>query len=132
MFDDILNLVKEHLGEHPDVAPALNGAQADEVHNAIANHINDALNNPQAAATTETTTPSAQPSESSSGGFFQNIIGKVESAVAGGGVATSAITGSLASMLTSKFGLPPSVTGAISGALPGLLQKIASKQQASS
>ena len=128
MFDDILNLVKEHLGGHPDVAPALTGDQADAVHTAIANHINDALNNQQTAASTTTTTQS----QGSSGGFLQNIVGKVEDAVAGGGVATSAITGSLVNMLTSKFGLPPSVTGAISGALPGILQKIAAKHQASS
>jgi hypothetical protein len=33
----------------------------------------------------------------------------------------------LVSSLTSKFGLPPVVTGAIAGALPGLLQKFAQK-----
>jgi hypothetical protein len=41
------------------------------------------------------------------------------------GTVVNAIEGSLLSTLTSKFGLPPSVTGAMSGALPGIMQKLA-------
>lgn len=55
------------------------------------------------------------------------MLGKLESSVASGGVITSAIEGGLINSFTSKFGLPPSVTGAIAGALPGLLQKFANK-----
>lgn len=44
-----------------------------------------------------------------------------------GNPVSSAIEGGLVSSLASKFGLPPMVTGAISTALPGLLQKFSNK-----
>ena len=108
MFDEILKMVKEHLGEHPAIAN-LPADQADAVHNEIANHIANA-------------TPQVQ---AESGGIFDTL----KKSIGGGGGITSAIEGSLISSLTSKFGLPPSVTGAIAGALPGLLQKLANKPQ---
>jgi|SRR5579871_856845 len=106
MFDDILNLVKEHLGNNPQVAAAIPADQADAIHTEIANHIANAGTQP------------------ANGG---GILGTLENAISSGGTVTSAIEGGLVSSLTSKFGLPPSVTGAIAGALPGLLQRFASK-----
>jgi hypothetical protein len=61
--------------------------------------------------------------------MFGGLLSKLESGVASGSPVTSALEGGLVSSLTSKFGLPPSVTGAIAGALPGLLQKYAAKTQ---
>ena len=110
MFDEILQMVKEHLGNNPQVAATIPAGQADAVHNEIATHIANGLANQ----------PVAQPGAS-------GLLGKLESAVAAGGPVTSAIEGSLINSLTTKFGLPPSVTGAISGALPGLLQKFANR-----
>jgi hypothetical protein len=57
------------------------------------------------------------------------LLQSLDSTVAQGGPVVSAIEGGLVSSLTSKFGLPPSVTGAIAGALPGILQKFAAKKQ---
>jgi hypothetical protein len=111
MFDDLLNLVKEHLGNNPAIAAAVPADQQDALHNEIATHLNNAL-------------PS-QPV--GGGGLFGGILSKLESGMAGGGAMTSAIEGGLISSLASKFGLPPAVTGAIAGALPGILQKYASR-----
>ncbi|MBS1496962.1 MAG: hypothetical protein JSU03_11810 [Bacteroidetes bacterium] len=112
MLDEILNMVKEHLGGHPDIAGAITPEQENAVHTEIANHLSNIASNPAATA------PQAQST---------GILGQLENAVANGGTAVSAIEGGLISSLTSKFGLPPSVTGAISGMLPGLLQKFTQK-----
>ena len=110
MFDQILNLVKEHLGSNPQVASAIPADKADAVHQEVASQITDNLKN-QAGA------------QGGIGGLLSKFTGGVES----GSTVTSAITGGLAGSLASKFGLPPAVIGAISGAVPGLLQKFAHK-----
>jgi len=43
--------------------------------------------------------------------------------MAAGGTVTNAIEGGLVGSLASKFGLSPMITGAIAGALPGIIQK---------
>ena len=115
MFDEILQMVKDHLSNNPEVASAIPAGQADAVHNEIAAHIANSL--------------SGQTQTSDQGGIG-GLLGKLQSSVASGGTITSAIEGGLVSSLASKFGLPPSVTGAIAGALPGLLQKYAANKKA--
>jgi hypothetical protein len=110
MFDQILQLVKEHLGNNPQVASAVPENQKDAVHNEIANHITNNLK-----------------SEAATQGGAGGLLSMLQGAVASGSPVTGAIEGCLVSSLTSKFGLPPMVTGAIAGALPGLLQKFAQK-----
>jgi hypothetical protein len=110
MFDQILQLVKEHMGTNPQVAGTIPQGQEDEVHHEIANRINKGLQN-QAAT------------QGGAGGLLSQLTGSLSS----GNPIVSAIEGSLVSSLGSKFGLPPSATGAISAALPGLLQKFAHK-----
>ncbi len=110
MFDDILKMVKDHFGNNPEIANAIPADQADAIHNEIANHVTNGIANQP---------PTQQPS----GG----ILDTLKHNVASGGTITSAIEGGLVSSLASKFGLPPSITGAIAGALPGLLQKWANK-----
>ena len=110
MFDQILNLVKEHLGNNPQVANAIPDDQADAVHQEVASHITNGLKNEAGA-------------QGGIGGLLSKFAGGVES----GSTVTNAITGGLAGSLASKFNLPPSVVGAISGAIPGLLQKFAQK-----
>mgnify|MGYP001547365825 FL=1 len=112
MFDEILNLVKEHLSNNPEISAAIPAGQADAVHNEIATHVANSLNN--------------QPTQDSGG--LGGILSKLESNVAAGGTITSAIEGGLVNSLTTKFGLPPSITGAIAGALPGILQKFAANK----
>jgi hypothetical protein len=112
MFENILQMVKDHFSNHPALT-ALPADQQDAIHNEIANHISNNLNTQQA------TTQQAIAPQPGSGG----ILNTLENAIASGGTVTSAIEGGLVSSLTSKLGLPPSITGAIAGALPGLLQK---------
>lgn len=110
MFDEILNLVKEHLGNNPQVANAIPAGQEDEVHKEIATHINNGLQQ-QASA------------QGGIGGLLSQLSGSLQS----GNPITSAIEGGLVGSLGSKFGLPPAATGAIAAALPGLLKKFANK-----
>ena len=54
---------------------------------------------------------------------FGGVLSSLEQNMAGGGTLTNAIEGGLVGTLASKFGLPPMITGAIAGALPGIIQK---------
>ncbi len=110
MFDQILDLVKEHLGNNPQVANSIPAGQEDAVHQEVANQINNGL---QQQATTQ--------------GGISGMLSQLTSGISSGSPITSAIEGGLVSSLTSKFGLPPMATGAIAAALPGLLQKFAHK-----
>ena len=94
------------------MAAASPADQQDAIHTEIAYHVTNSL----------TTQPAGNP------GMFGDIMSKLESGVSSGSPMTSAIEGGLVSSLASKFGLPPSVTGAIAGALPGLLQKYANNK----
>jgi|SRR5450432_449071 hypothetical protein len=110
MFDQILQLVREHLNNNPQLAGNIPPEQADDVHREIATHITNGLQNQAAAPVT-------------AGG----ILSELESSLASGNLATSAITGGLVGSLAGKFGLPPAITGAIAAALPGLMQKFTQK-----
>jgi uncharacterized protein YidB (DUF937 family) len=110
MFDQILQLVKEHIGNNPQVSSAIPGDKKEAVNHEIASHITTGLQN-QAVA------------QGGAGG----LLSMLQNAIASGSPVTSAIEGGLISSLASKFGLPPMATGAIAGALPGLLQKFAHK-----
>jgi hypothetical protein len=107
MFDQILSLVKEHIGGNPEVASAIPAEKQDEVHHEIANHIQEGMK-------------SQASSQGGAGGLLSSLTG-------GGGGISSMISGGLVSSLASKFGLPASATGAITAAIPGLLQKFAHK-----
>ncbi|MBN9350435.1 MAG: hypothetical protein J0H55_07105 [Chitinophagaceae bacterium] len=104
MFDEILNAVKSELGSHP----AMQGQtpeQQNAIHNEIATHLSNVLDSGNLA--------------SMAGG----LLDKLKGAATSGSIASGAIEGGLVSSLASKFNLPPSITGAISGALPGIIQK---------
>jgi len=110
MFDQILNLVKQQVGSNPQVASSIPAGQEDAVHNEIAQHVTNGL-----------------ASHAATQGGVGGLLSMLQGGVASGNPLTSAIEGSLASSLGSKFGLPPAATGAIAAALPGLLQKFSSK-----
>jgi uncharacterized protein YidB (DUF937 family) len=120
MFDEILNAVKEHLGNNPQVANAIPADQADAIHNEIATHVTNALSGQGQSDATG----------SSGGGGLSGLLGKLESEVTSGSPIVNAIGGGLVSSLASKFGLGPAATGAIAASLPGLLQKFAPKTPA--
>lgn len=110
MFDEILNLVKEHLGNNPQVANAIPPDQQEEVQKEVATHINNGLQQ--------------QASEQGGiGGLLSQLSGSLQS----GNPITGAIEGGLVGSLGSRFGLPPAATGAIAAALPGILKKFANK-----
>lgn len=110
MFDQILDLVKEHLGNNPQVANAIPPDQADEVHREVATHINEGLQN---AATQQ--------------GGIGGLLSQLTNSLSSGNPVTGAIEGGLIGSLGSRFGLSPAVTGAIGAALPGILKKFANK-----
>ncbi|MDP4151040.1 MAG: hypothetical protein Q8927_06490 [Bacteroidota bacterium] len=112
MFDQLLQTVKEHLGNNPEVANAIPAHQADAIHQEIATHLDNGLQSQPAIA--------ANP----------GLLSQFESSLASGNILTSAITGGLVSSLASKFGLSPLVTGAIAASLPGLMQKYAQRNAA--
>ncbi|MBS1590185.1 MAG: hypothetical protein JST52_11285 [Bacteroidetes bacterium] len=107
MFEQILELVKEHVGNNPEVA-ALPQDQQDALHNEVAQQVSNNL---------------AQHASSESGG----IGGMLSQLQTGGGTIMNAIEGGLVGSLSSKLGLSPGVSGAISAAIPSLLQKFATK-----
>jgi len=110
MFEQIVDLVKQHLNSNPQIAAGIPASQENQVHQEIATQITNGL-------------ASQAPAQGGIGGLLSMLQGGLSS----GSTLTSAIEGGLASSLGSKFGLSPMVTGAISAALPGLLQKFAHK-----
>lgn len=108
MFDEILNAVKNELSGHPAIAGNVTPEQEDAIHNEIANHLTNTVG-----------------TESPGGG----LLGSLEQAFTGGGTAANAIEGGLINSLASKFNLSPAISGAISAALPGIIQKFTSGNQ---
>jgi len=107
MFEDILNTVKQHFAENPEVAQHIPAEQQEAIHNEIAEHLHNATNPP-----------------AEGGGMFSNLLGKIESAIGSNNPIAGAVEGGLVSSLAAKFGLGSAATGAIAGALPGMLQKL--------
>lgn len=110
MFDQILDLVKQHLGTNPQISSAIPAGQADEVHNEIASQIQNGL-----------------ASQASAQGGVGGLLSMLQGGSSSGNPVANAIGGGLTSSIGSKFGLPPMVTGAIAAALPGILQKFSHK-----
>ena len=110
MFDQILQLVKEHFGNNAQVSATIPPQKADAVHHEIANSVVTGLQN--------------QAAQNGGGG---NLLSMLTNGVSSGSPITSAIEGGLVGSLANKFGLPPAATGAIAAALPGLLQKFVHK-----
>jgi uncharacterized protein YidB (DUF937 family) len=110
MFDQILDLVKQHLSNNPEVADKIPDDKKQEVHQEIATHITNGI---KKHAATE--------------GGIGGLLSSLQNTVASGGALTSAIEGGLMGSLTNKLGLSPAVSGAIAAAIPGILQKFAHK-----
>ena len=110
MFDEILKMVKDHFNNNPELSSSIPADQKDAVHNEVATQITNELKN-----------------QATQQGGAGGLLAKLENTIAAGGTGVNAIEGGLVGGLMSKFGLPPSVTGAIAGALPSLLQKFVHK-----
>jgi len=111
MFEQVLQMVKDHFGSNQNVASSIPQEHTDAVHQEIATHITQGLQN-----------------QSSSQGGFGGLLSSLEGGLNSESPITSAISGGLAGSLMSKFGLPAAATGAITAMLPGLLQKFAHSQ----
>jgi hypothetical protein len=122
MFDQILQLVKEHMASNPQLAGSIPPEHVEAVQQEIATHIHENLQSGDPVP--------AAPATPGATGAFGGILSTIENSLASGGIATSAITGGLVGGLASKFGLPAAVTGAIAAAVPGLLQKFLHKDNA--
>jgi hypothetical protein len=122
MFEEILQAVKEHMSNNPQLAEAIPPEQMEAVHQEIATHIHENLQSSGGAP--------AAPATSGATEGFGGILSSLENSLSSGGIGTSAITGGLVGGLASKFGLPAAVTGAIAAAVPGLLQKFLHKDNA--
>ncbi|HEX8314015.1 MAG TPA: hypothetical protein VF609_03430 [Flavisolibacter sp.] len=110
MFDQILNMVKDQVGNNPQVASTLPAGQEEAVHHEVANQITHGL-----------------ASQAATQGGVGGLLSTLQGGITSGNPVVNAIQGGLVGSLGSKFGLPPAATGAIAAALPGLLQKFAHK-----
>lgn len=110
MFDQILDLVKQHIGNNPQIAAAIPAGKEEAVHQEIATHVTQGL-----------------ATHAATQGGVGGLLSQLQSGLTSGSPITNAIEGGLVNSLATKFGLPPMVTGAIAASLPGLLQKFAHK-----
>jgi hypothetical protein len=110
MFDQLLDVVKEQMGKHPEASKAIPQGQADAVHREVASQVNNQLKH-----------------QAGSQGGIGGLLSQLSGGITSGHPVTDAIQGGLVGTLGSKFGLPPAATGAIAAALPGILQKFAHK-----
>lgn len=109
MFEQLLQVVEEHMGNNPQLL-SLPPEQADAVHEEIANHINNGIQQQEATS-------------GNSGGLLSSI----QNSLTSGNPTANAIEGGLVSSLANKFSLSPMITGAIAASLPALLSKFANK-----
>jgi hypothetical protein len=137
MFEQILELVKDHIGNDPQIAQHIPPEQADAVHQAIAEHVTNTLQS-QSQPTENPATQSlgglgaltGQGGLTSGGlgnltsGGLGGLVSQFTSGLQSGSPLAAAIEGGLVGTLGSKFGLGPAATGAIAAALPGLLQRL--------
>jgi hypothetical protein len=110
MFNQILQLVKEHLDNSPEVSNQIPDDKKEAVYNEITTHLHKGLNNDEALP-----------------GGTDNILSMLKNAMSSDNPLVHAIEGGIVGSLASKFGFSPVITGAVAGALPGLLQKYARK-----
>ena len=109
MFDEILKMVKDHLGNNQEVSSAIPADQQDAVHHEVATQMTTALKN-----------------QASAQGGAGGLLSMLQDSLTSGSPVVHAIEGGLVGGLLGKFGLSP-VAGAITAALPGLLQKFVHK-----
>lgn len=110
MFDQILDLVKDHLGNNPEIASQIPDDKKEAVHKEVATQITNSIKD-----------------QAVQQGGIGGLLSSLQNSVAGGGTVPSAIEGGLVGSLTNKLGLSPAISGAIAAAIPGILQKFVHK-----
>jgi len=109
MFDEILKMVKDHLGNNQEIS-SLPADQQDAVHHEVATQMTNELKN-----------------QASARGGAGGLLEMLQNSITSGSPVVHALEGGLVGGLLGKFGLSPTIAGAITGALPGLLQKFVQK-----
>jgi uncharacterized protein YidB (DUF937 family) len=109
MFEQILQEVKEKLGNNPAIAENIPAEHADAIHQEIAEHIHNGVQ------------------DSGTAGASGGVLSQLENSLTSGNILTSAVAGGLIGSLGRRFGLSSAVTGAIAASLPGLIQKFTNK-----
>jgi hypothetical protein len=110
MFDEIVKLVKQQLGNNPQVASAIPEDQQHQVSEHVATQISQQL-----------------ASHSTQQGGLGGLLSQLQNAATSGSPVVNAIEGGIVGSLASKFKLSPMIAGAIAASLPALLQKLAHK-----
>jgi hypothetical protein len=139
MFEQILQLVKDHIGNDPNIAQHIPPEQADAVHQAIAEHVTNTLQSqptegPAAQSPLGGLGAPAGPGGLAGGlggltqGGLGGLVSQFTNSLQSGSPLAAAIEGGLVGTLGSRFGLGPAATGAIAAALPGLLQRLRTHQ----
>src|SRR6476469_10483551 len=109
MFDEVLKMVKDHLGNNQEVS-SLPADQQDAVHHEVATQMTNELKN-----------------QASTQGGAGGLLSMLQNSLTSGSPVVHALEGGLVGGLLGKFGLSPAIAGAITAALPGLLQKFVHK-----
>jgi hypothetical protein len=148
MFEQILQLVKDHIGNDPNIAQHIPPEQADAVHQAIAEHVTNTLQSqPTEGPAAQSPlgglgAPTGQGGLATGlGGLTQgglgnltgqgglgSLVSQFTNGLQSGSPLAAALEGGLVGTLGSRFGLGPAATGAIAAALPGLLQRLRTHQ----
>ena len=110
MFDQILDMVKQQVGNNPAVNSAIPAGQEEAVHQEVAKQVTAGM-----------------ATQAQEHGGVGALLSKLQGGLTSNNPITNAIEGGVVSSLASKFGLPPAATGAIAAALPSILQKFAHK-----
>ncbi|MGV3705558.1 MAG: hypothetical protein ACO1NU_09285 [Arcticibacter sp.] len=105
MFDKVLELVKQHIANNPEIADLVPPGQQEDVNKEVASGVNDGLKNSL--------------SSGGLGGMLSSLTGG-----SGGGDISSTISKAVAERLQGKFGLSPEVIQKIATAVPGIIQKL--------
>src|ERR1700744_1484636 len=101
MFEEILNTVKQHFAENPEVAQHIPAEQQEEIHNEIATHVANAANPPAGAGGML---------GGAGGGMLGGLLGQLQSAIGSNNPLAGAVEGGLVSSLAARFGLSPAAT----------------------
>ena len=109
MFDEVLKMVKDHLGNNQEIS-SLPADQQDAVHHEVATQVTNELKN-----------------QASAQGGAGGLLSMLQNSLTSGSPVVHAIEGGLVGGLLGKFGLSPTIAGAVTAALPGLLQKFVHK-----
>lgn len=109
MFDEVLKMVKDQLGNNQAIT-SLPPDQQDAVHREVATHVTNELKN-----------------QASAQGGAGGLLSMLQNSLTSGSPVVHAIEGGLVGGLLGKFGLSPTIAGAVTAALPGLLQKFVHK-----